>query len=311
MHGDEINQAESRNIYGYNTKLIHKYFLHSGSLISTYGGGFRYDATDSTLLSHVEKRNSLEYLNLGRIKELNSFGFIDQQLNIQYTVNSRIQLYAKTGKGFHSNDTRVVIGNMGYQILPAAYGSDLGVILKPNDRLLLNIAAWYLYLDQEFVYNGDDANLSPSGATVRQGIDIIARYQFAKNLFANANINFTKPKALNVAKGHDFIGLAPTTTSTGGLFYKRNYGINGGLSYKYIADRSANEDNSIVAKGYFIWDGSVNYTGPKYEIGLAFENIFNSKWNEAQFATESRLRNEAASVTELNFTPGIPFFVRA
>ena len=183
--------------------------------------------------------------------------------------------------------------------------------MKPTKNLFLNIAAWYLYLQQEFVYNGDDANLSPSGATVRNGIDIIARYQFSNTLFANANINFTRPRALNVAKGHDFIGLAPTTTSTGGLFYKRKFGLNGGLSYKFIADRSANEDNSIVAKGYFIWDGSINYSKRKYEVGLAFENIFNAKWNEAQFATESRLRNEQNSVTELDFTPGIPFFIRA
>ena len=41
--------------------------------------------------------------------------------------------------------------------------------------------------------------------------------------------------------------------------------------------------------------------------------MFNSKWNEAQFATESRLQNEAigSSVNELHFTPGIPFFIKA
>ena len=41
------------------------------------------------------------------------------------------------------------------------------------------------------------------------------------------------------------------------------------------------------------------------------ENILNTEWNEAQFATESRLTNEPAPITELNFTPGIPFFIRA
>ncbi|MGI8951382.1 MAG: carboxypeptidase-like regulatory domain-containing protein [Chitinophagaceae bacterium] len=351
VHGDEINQAESRNMIGYSSKLNHKYFFNNWSLNSTYGVGFRYDATDSTILAHVEKRQFLNYINLGKIKELNAYGYIDEQinsgkwsinagvrfdylhfnyfyelgaqqpaqgksivcpkLNIQYTFNPQVQLYVKAGKGFHSNDTRVVVANNGYQILPAAYGADLGITLKPTDKFLLNVAAWYLYLQQEFVYNGDDANVEPSGATVRDGIDIIARYQFSNTLFANANINFTKPRALNVAKGHNFIGLAPTTTSTGGIFYKKKYGINGSISYRYIADRSANEDNSIIAKGYFITDGSINYTRPKYEVGLAFENIFNTKWNEAQFATESRLLGEPTSITELDFTPGIPFFVRA
>lgn len=351
VHGDEIYQAESRSMVGYLSKLTHKLFYSNWSLTSTYGAGFRYDATDSTVLAHVEKRQFLNYLNLGKIKELNAFSYIQEQvnsgkwsidagvrfdylhfnyfyelgaqkpsqgksivspkLNIQYTFNSRVQLYVKAGKGFHSNDTRVVTGNNGYQILPAAFGTDLGTILKPSDKLLLNVAAWYLYLQQEFVYNGDDAALIPSGATAREGIDIIARYQFSNTLFANVNINLTRPRAVNAAKGHDFIGLAPTTTSTGGLFYKKKYGINGAVSYRYIADRSANEDNSIIAKGYFIIDGTVNYTKPKFEIGLAFENLLNSKWNEAQFATESRLRNESVPVTELDFTPGIPLFVRA
>ncbi|MEO6674209.1 MAG: hypothetical protein ABIN93_12325 [Ginsengibacter sp.] len=95
------------------------------------------------------------------------------------------------------------------------------------------------------------------------------------------------------------------------MFYKRKEGINGGLTYRFIKARPANEDNSIVARGYTLLDGSINYSKPKYEIGIAVENIFNVEWNEAQFATESRLKNEPAPVTELNYTPGVPFFIRA
>jgi TonB dependent receptor len=235
---------------------------------------------------------------------------VSPKLNVQYTINRAVQLYVKGGKGFHSNDTRVVTANLGKEILPAAYGADLGIILKPTRNLYINVAAWYLHLAQEFVYVGDDGNIEPSGKTKRQGLDIIARYQFTKNLFANANINFTKPRAIGEKKGEDYIPLAPTATSTGGLFYKAKQGFNGGLTYRYIQSRPANEDNTVIAKGYFLLDASVNYTKPRYEIGLALENIFNAKWNEAQFATGSRLKNELAPVTELNYTPGTPFFAR-
>lgn len=236
---------------------------------------------------------------------------LSPKLNIQYNVNKNVQLYVKGGKGFHSNDTRVVVANSGKEILPAAYGADAGIILKPLSNLYLNIAAWYLHLDQEFVYVGDEGVVEPSGKTKRQGIDIIARYQLNKHLFANANFNFTKPRAIGEPKGADYIPLAPTSTSTGGLFYKQAKGFNGGISYRYIKNRPANEDNSIVAKGYFITDAAVSYTKSKYEIGLAIENLFNSEWNEAQFATESRLRNELVPVTELHYTPGNPFMIRA
>ncbi len=352
VNGDEINQSEKRNIFGYNSKLTHKSIYNNWTLNSIYGAGLRYDATNNTFLAHTVERRFLEYVKLGDIKEANAFGYIQEQisvgkffidaglrydylhfdyfdklnpqqlpaqgksilspkLNIQYTVNPQVQVYVKGGKGFHSNDTRVVVANEGHEILPAAYGADLGIIVKPAKGLLINIAAWYLHLAQEFVYVGDDGNVEPSGKTERQGIDILARYQFSSSFFANVNVNFTKPRALGAAKGADYIPLAPTATSTGGIFYKKKEGINGGITYRYIKNRPANEDNTIIAKGYFLLDGSLNYTKPKYEVGIALENIFNIDWNEAQFATESRLKDEPAAITELNFTPGIPFFIRA
>ena len=351
VNGDEINQAEARNIFGFNSTFKEKRFFGEAILNSTDGIGLRYDATSNSKLANVVKRQFVDYIKLGDIKEANLFAYTDQQLaigkwlisaglrldyfhfnyldkltatqnpsqnktilspklNIQYTVSKAVQLYAKGGKGFHSNDARVVTVNDGKQILPPAYGADLGFILKPTKNLYLNVAAWYLHLDQEFVYIGDDGNVEPSGKTRREGIDVIVRYQFTKNLFANANINFTKPRAIGEPKGQDYIPLAPTTTSTGGLYYKAKQGFNGGLNYRYITSRPANEDNSVVAKGYFLLDASINYTKAKYEIGIALENIFNTKWNEAQFATTSQLQNEIAPVTELNYTPGSPVFVR-
>jgi outer membrane receptor protein involved in Fe transport len=105
----------------------------------------------------------LDYFHFSYLDKLQSNQQPDQgkfmvspKLNIQYTFNKRIQLYLKAGKGFHSNDARVVVFNRGKDILPAAYGSDIGVLLKPTPRLLINTAAWYLYLEQEFVYVGDE-----------------------------------------------------------------------------------------------------------------------------------------------------------
>jgi outer membrane cobalamin receptor len=351
VNGDEIQQSESRNIFGYATKLNNKYFFGNKTLYSTYGAGIRLDATRDSRLSNVVSRKFLGDIKLDDIKETNVFAFMQQQLNtgkwlfdagvrvdyfsfgyfdklnsaqlpsqqkaivspklnIQFTLNKQVQLYVKAGKGFHSNDARVVVANDGKDILPAAYGTDFGVILKPSEKVLINIAAWYLFLDQEFVYVGDAGVVEPSGKSRRQGIDVTGRFQFTKNIFANVNLNYTKPRAVGEPKGANYIPLAPTFTSVGGLYHKAQKGFNGGINYRYIMNRPANEDNSIVAKGYFLLDAAVNYTRPKYEIGLAFENILNIKWNEAQFATESRLKNEPAPVTELHYTPGTPFFAR-
>jgi hypothetical protein len=54
----------------------------------------------------------------------------------------------------------------------------------------------------------------------------------------------------------------------------------------------------------------LNYETKEFVFGLSIDNLFNTAWNETQFATESRLQNEASSVEEIHFTPGTPFFLK-
>ncbi len=232
------------------------------------------------------------------------------KLNFIYSQNNNLQFFVKSGFGFHSNDTRVVVQNNGKQVLPTAVGTDVGTIWKPFPKLIVNSALWYLYLEQEFVYVGDAGIIEPSGKTRRMGVELGLRYQLNDYLYFDADANYTHARSINEPSGQDFIPLAPDFTSTGGLSFQKWNGFSGGLRYRYLKSRPANEDNSIVAKGYAISDLNLNYTYDKVTFGLSIENILNSKWNETQFATESRLKNESASVEEIHFTPGTPFFIK-
>lgn len=235
---------------------------------------------------------------------------VSPKLNLYYTLNPRLQFYLNTGKGFHSNDTRVVVPQGGREILPGAYGSDLGVIFKPFPRLIVNAAAWYLWLAQEFVYVGDEGVVEPSGKSRREGVDLSVRYQLTKTLYFDLDLNTANPRSIGDEAGQNFLPLAPRFTSVGGLSLQTKSGLSGSLRYRYMADRPANEDNSIVAKGYFVTDLQANYTRRSYVLGLSVQNLFNTRWKETQFATESRLRGEATPVEEIHFTPGSPFFAR-
>ncbi len=262
--------------------------------------GNRYDYFDFRYKDHLKQET----------KTKNVRSIISPKLQINYTVNQNSQVYFKMGKGFHSNDTRLAITNNGKEILPAAFGTDLGVLLRPVKNLIVNATVWYLFLQQENIYVGDEGIVEPSGKTKRMGIDLSARYQITKWLFADMNANITKPRAVGASKGSDYIPLAPAFSSIGGLSFKAMEGWNGSIRYRYLQDRAADETNSIKAKGYTVADASINYTRTKYEIGIFAENIFNSNWNEAQFLTESKLMNEAVPVSELHFTPGNPFNIR-
>lgn len=234
------------------------------------------------------------------------------KIDIQYTANAQVQYYIRAGKGFHSNDARIVIANKGYEVLPAALGADVGVNWKPLPGLFVDAALWYLFLQQEFTYGADlgDQAVSPGGRTTRKGIDIALRYQWTPWLYSFLNIDWARSRANDAPKGQNYLPLAPSLTSTGGVELRFSGGLNGAISYRYMHNRPANENNTLTALGYWVSDLSVNYTQKRYELGLTVENLFNVHWNESQFDYTSQLKHETAPVDEVSFTPGTPFFIK-
>lgn len=231
---------------------------------------------------------------------------VSPKLNFYYQATDRMQLYLFLGKGFHSNDARVVVVEKGTQTLPAAYGADLGTVLKVSSSLLFNAAVWYSYLQKEYVYAGDGGSVEFSGRTRRVGFDFSGRYQPFSFLYLDADVNYAHGRSMDDPKGENYIPLAPVWSSTGGVTYVLKNGVNGSLRYRYLADRPANEDYSLTAKGYFVNDFVLNYTKARYEIGVVVNNVFNVKWKETQFETETRLKGEQA-VDGVAFTAGTKF----
>ncbi len=236
---------------------------------------------------------------------------VNPKLNFLYTQNDNLQWFLKSGIGFHSNDARVVLQQGADKVLPRAYGLDFGNIWKPTKNLVLNTAVWYLFSEEEFVYVGDAGIVEPSGKSERFGLDLGLRYQLTDHVYFDTDATITKARSLEAISGEDYIPLAPNFTMSGGLSFNNLGKFSGGIRYRYLADRAANEDNSIVAEGYFVSDLNINYKMKDITFGVAIENLFDVAWNETQFATESRLQNEANSVEEIHFTPGTPFFAKA
>ncbi|SHM01754.1 TonB-dependent receptor [Mucilaginibacter sp. OK098] len=242
---------------------------------------------------------------LGAYKAHNNI--ISPKLNFYYQANDKTEVYLSMGKGFHSNDARVVVAVNGFQTLPAAYGTDLGVVFKPAENLLINAALWYIYLQKEYVYGGDGGTIDFSGRTQRLGLDFSTRYQPVKSFFFDLDVNYAHGRSLDDPAGKNYIPLAPVFSSTAGITYTNKNGLNGSLRYRFLADRPANEDYSLTAQGYFVNDLVFNYTRTKYEIGLTINNVFNVQWKETQFDTLTRLQHQTTPVDGIAFTPGTKF----
>ena len=238
-------------------------------------------------------------------------GVASPKLKLDYTVNPQVKLFAHTGVGFHSNDTRVILDNEAADIVPKVYATDIGTVVKPFKNLLAKATLWHIYSEQEFIYVGDEGIVEPSGKTRRLGLDLSARYQITNWLFADADVNLTRARSTETPKGEDYVPLAPKFTSMGGITAKNKKGFSGSLRYRYIADRPANETASVTAKGYFLTDLLLTYQWKRLEFFASLENILNAEWEEAQFDTESRLLHELEPISEIHYTPGTPRFFKA
>ncbi|WP_198172681.1 TonB-dependent receptor [Hymenobacter ginkgonis] len=358
VNGDEIDQTDHRNLYGYTGTYDRDNRLGSRNLHSTFGLGTRID--DSALgLRHAVQRQVLDTVSTGRLYEQNSNAYLDEtleltdrltvnaavradlfvfqfrgqradsaggflplsgrvtrgrvspKLNFYYQLSPAVQLFARSGLGFHSNDARAVVqGSGAFNALPRALGYEGGSTFKPVPSLVVNAAFWALHLQDELVYSGDEGTTESVGPTQRFGFDVSGRYQLTGRVFFDADFNFSHGRLVDAPAGENYIPLAPTFTSIGGITLKNPNGLSASLRYRYIDSRPAQEDNAIRARGYFLVDAVASYTQPRFQLGATVENLLNVKWNEAQFATDSQLRGETTSVNELNFTPGTPFYLK-
>jgi outer membrane receptor for Fe3+-dicitrate len=280
------------NFYGQATWVKNKWMLNVGLRFDV----FKFEYVDKT---KTEFHPQVTYQNI-----------LSPKLNAAYNFSNRFQLFAKLGKGFHSNDARVVCTNDSLSTLPAAYGADLGLNWKPTPHLIIHSSLWYLYLQEELVWSGDAGTWEPSGRTERLGIDLSARWQIVDWLFFDGDINLCRARFIDAPAGENYVPLAPEFTSTGGLTFVHPSGWNAAMRYRFISNRPADESNEVVALGYTVVDLKMNYSFKKWTLGISIENLFNSNWNEAQFAGDYRITEFSEPDYGLTFTPGTPLFFK-
>lgn len=271
--------------------------------------GGRYDYLTFNVEDHIPSDTTRQ-----NYSGVNYQAAFSPKVNFIYSPSSRYQFFMNYGHGFHSNDARSTVQEQNNNQLPLSVGGEVGTLLHLGRKVVVSAALWTLNLENELVYVGDAGTTENKGSSRRTGVDVSARWQIIPSLIADVDFNISQNYLTESLFGErnetDYhIPLAPTLTSTGGLTYKFKK-INAAVRYRYIADRAANEANTVTALGYLVIDGGVNYQQQHFKIGLNVENMLNVEWNEAQFDTESKLQNETAPVSEIHYTPGTPFAVK-
>jgi outer membrane receptor protein involved in Fe transport len=230
---------------------------------------------------------------------------VSPKANLSVPVSKELRAFVNAGFGFHSNDARAVVQDHRTS-LPRAFGSEIGARYATGDRVLTASAAlWLLDLEEELVYVGDEGTTEISGSTRRQGLDVELDIRPLDWLTVSSSMTLSRGRFIGSPEGENFIPLAPDLMLSSSLLAQFEP-LAAGLHLRMVGDRPANESGSVTAEGHVVLDLTARYTFGGYTIYGEVDNLLNVDWNEAQFDTESRLRNEPASVSELHFTPGTP-----
>jgi len=244
----------------------------------------------------------------------------DKQLILSPKANASIPLsddataFLNFGYGFHSNDARAIVQSPGIPTLPRAMGSEIGLRYgAPSEFFSFSGSLWLLDLQSELVWNGDEGTLIAQGRTRREGVDLESRFRLTDWLTIGGDATISQGRFVDSAQGHNFIPLAPNLTLAANAVARWN-DLSAAIRLRHVGDRPANTDNTIIASGYSVFDLSLSYNMGKWELYANIENLFNVAWNEAQFATDSRIyahgQLEPTDVTQLDFTAGTPISLR-
>lgn len=238
-----------------------------------------------------------------------------------------LELFFNFGRGFHSNDARgVVLGADAVSPLTAALGWELGARVLAFERLQLSAVFFWLKLDSELVWVGDEGTTEPNGETRRFGVEAQFRLQILPWLLADLDWTWVRAEFVDNPGNANAIALAPELLLVGGLTARdERTGLSGRLSVFYIADRPATEDRFLTAEGFVRVDASFGWDNQRFGIQAQVLNLINTRWRQAQFATTGRLPGEdtpadcpsgTRPVTEpdgtfvgcedIHFTPGWP-----
>ncbi len=234
------------------------------------------------------------------------------KISVFYNPVQNIQLFIKGGSGYHSNYTQAAVKDKNIHPLPKAIAMDVGSEFRIGDKLIASVAAWALKSNSEYIFVSDTGSYENNGSSFRKGIDIAAKFNPIDNFWINTSANWSRGILLDVPNTENSIPSAPRFTNTSSIVYTyAKHKMEFYLGSRYMAKRPLNEDESILAKDYFILDASINKIFHNFKIEVSAQNLFNIKWKEAVFYDTSRLKNEVLAVDDVHFTPGTPRYIKA
>ncbi|HEY4177206.1 MAG TPA: TonB-dependent receptor [Kofleriaceae bacterium] len=232
-------------------------------------------------------------------------GMFLPKLSVEIEATQKLNVFINSGEGFHSNDARSNVASHGDGALARAIGAEAGVRTTYIPHARFSADFWYLHLASELVWSGDAGSTEASGKTRRYGVDLEGSYNPLPWLRLDGTVSLARSTLVANAGNSGALALAPKIMGQGGVTLVGDKHFIS-VRTRGIGDRPGNDDGTLTAQGYIIFDIMAGQTIGPVDLDLTVNNVLNTKWREAQFADVSRVTPTADLVEQMHYTPGIP-----
>lgn len=239
-------------------------------------------------------------------------GLASPKLSVAYRILDGLEAYINWGRGFHSNDVRLLPvedgpASRGADLLAVSEGAEVGLRFEPHESFNASLVSFDLGLNSELVYVGDAGVTEASDASERRGLEVSAFWQARDWLTLNGA--YTRSDA-ELEGGAEVAGAVGVTGSFG-VNALLGRGLHVSLNARYLGDAPLNDDGSVRSDASWLSHAGLGWHYRRFEFAVDVFNLFDSSDDDIAYHYRSRLPGEpAGGVLDTHFHPLEPRTVR-
>ena len=165
-----------------------------------------------------------------------------------------LEVFLNFGIGFHSNDVRTALDDP--DILARATGAEVGLRTRFFERVEVAIDAFWLGLEDELVFVGDEGTTESGGRTKRLGVELVTRADVTDWLYLSGDVAYTSAR---FTSGDQPVPQAPRFVAKGAIGVREG-GFAAELAVRHLGERYASEDfDNPKLSDYTVLDLGMRY----------------------------------------------------
>ncbi len=236
----------------------------------------------------------------------------DPKIGITLSPRSDLDFYAQAGISYRSNDTRGIFDNVApypggpvplerSKPLVRSDGAEVGARLRMIPGLTSTIAFWYLASNSELFFAGDTGSDNDSDrAGHRYGVEFNNIYNPTRWLTLDADFALSQAffTDRDPVVGNQIPEAIKTSASVAAILHDLSAlrGFTGSLRMRYFGPRDLIEDGSQHSASVTVFNARVTYDlTPRIVLGLEALNVFNTRYNDAEYYDSYRLKGQPAN----------------